>query len=158
VSYVKQPTWIEYGPGPALANCGQRFAGQLAGRLSPRYKRRRGMGDNCGDNPCTWSDWLGPSPTCSTFLSCITSATAAQNFSGALTGGVPLPVIAYAGGAAASEAGSYASDVLGQAVAAGVQGATGAPPGTTPNTLMSSGLIAGGLLVGALVLWSMVKK
>jgi hypothetical protein len=113
---------------------------------------RLGLGDaQCGDNPCGMSDFLGPSQECMDYTKCVVKETAAASFTPQV-GGIPVTTLAYGGGVVADEAAKYAAGVISDAVAAGVSGGTGLPPGTTGNSLLSIGLIAGAALLGILFL------
>lgn len=115
--------------------------------------RLSGLGDaQCSGNPCGWADFLSPTQPCIDFVKCAAAETASDSFSSTLTGGVPLTTVAYGGGVVASDAAGYVAKQVSDAVAAGVAGGTGLDPGSTGNSLLSIGLIAGAALIGLMIL------
>jgi len=125
-----------------------------------RQHRGRGFGQqtDCGANPCTWSDFFGPSDACSSFMSCTfgnawnaSTASAEQAFQ--LSLGIPPPQVSQAIGQAVGGAASSAVSGAVSSVSAGIFGGANSDSDNSDNTGFCQSLAGGSTLgCGGLIL------
>lgn len=67
MAYLRQPTWIEYGPGP-VAQPKRPHPRAVKIPIPSRRHARRGVGADCGSSPCTWVDEVWVRDECLSYL------------------------------------------------------------------------------------------
>jgi hypothetical protein len=124
VAYLRQATWIEYGPGPVAQprrpqQLPQTTIAPIKGWNFTRGKwRRRGVGADCGSSPCGWFDEVWVSDTCLAYLQqCSPNDPRVIAMQSGFVAGV-TSAAANEAGAALSSVGSNAGSAVGTTLSA----------------------------------------